>query len=150
MPAFNGHHWYAITDLIQSRPDESHSLTTSHSPICTRIGDKRCLALEHYVDCSAHPGSYHSRYADCIKCVEAERREERRKAIERQKENNDPTESEMAANKANKKAKKGKFKPIKQKSMKQIRKEQRALKQSASGSTTPTTDGSVVDDLESD
>lgn len=140
-----------ITGTLKRNMFFWQSQITDHplrSPICGRIGDKRCLNLLHYLDCPVHPGSFHSKHSDCIKCVEAERREARQKARERNKENDDPIASAKAAKKANKKANKAKARPLHEKSIKQIRKEQRKLRQSASSSAASSAENSIIDDEE--
>lgn len=39
-----------------------------HSPVCRRIGDKRCVRTGHYLECKQHRGSLHSKTSECVKC----------------------------------------------------------------------------------
>lgn len=98
------------------------------SPKCGRVGNKHCVAAGHYVDCDIHPGSFHSVYADCVKCAHAKQREEqeeRAAALKAKEEDEDDVK-----NQKKKKGKTPKAKPDSQKSMKQLRKEKKEKRRS--------------------
>lgn len=102
------------------------------SPSCGRIGDKRCIAMKHYIECPVHPGNFHSTKAACVKCESARRRSQKGDA-EPDKENQHPSESGANDNskndtKAKKKAKGCRSKPTHEKTIKQLRREKQAAR----------------------
>lgn len=102
-------------------------LSPPPSPQCGRVGNKHCIAAGHYVDCDIHPGSFHSALTDCVKCSHAKQRQEKeeRAAAQKMKEEEDDESKNQK-----KKAKAPKPKPDSQKSMKQLRKEEKEKRRS--------------------
>lgn len=160
MPAFSAHHWYAILSsplcshlpmsLVLSPPPHQTlrtirldaNLPPLLSPICSRIGDKRCVAMEHYVECPLHPGSYHVKHGACIKCTAALKRREReaqRNTKEHDKENQQlDGDDDNSLNQCTRKKKKKPKKPSASnlKSQKQLRREAKAARKSLASTCT--------------
>lgn len=136
MPGFQQHHWQAVPTVLPTEtPSADH-----HSPVCSRIGDKRCVRIEHYLECEQHRGSFHSKNSDCVKCIEAmkrKEREERERAAS--KENDQPEKPPKRA-----KAKKAKTKSSHEKSMKQLRRDKRAARDSGMGATSTDEEGGAA------
>lgn len=117
------------------------------SPVCGRIGDKRCIAVEHYVECPTHAGSFHSTKAGCVKCAGALRRQERealRDRESRDKENQRPDADAHAKKKKKKQPKKGRVKLAHEKTIKQVRRERKAARKSQA--STCTEEGSMEEE----
>lgn len=121
------------------------SFYKNNSPVCSRIGDKRCVTAEHYLQCNIHPQSFHSKQSDCVKCVAAVRREEKRASRERSRENEQPMPG-----KREKKPKKPKVKPEHEKTIKQLRREKREVRKSSAGTEESGSNASMNGGGESD
>ncbi|KUI70340.1 hypothetical protein VM1G_06460 [Cytospora mali] len=98
------------------------SFSSHHCTTCRRVGDKRCIALGHYLECPNHPGTFYSQTSECVKCVQFKKREQRLARMATENENTKPASCH--------KKDKAKEKAPHKKTMKQLRKEQRDKRKS--------------------
>ncbi|KAF3764173.1 hypothetical protein M406DRAFT_330522 [Cryphonectria parasitica EP155] len=115
-----------------------------------------CHPFKAITECPVHPENYYAKYTTCVKCTAAKKREEReaksiREEQERERENERNKENEEWPKKGTKKIKKPKVRPDHEKSIKQLRREQKALKKSgAMVNVTSLTAGEEDDGAETD
>ncbi|KAL0471824.1 hypothetical protein QR685DRAFT_604785 [Neurospora intermedia] len=58
-----------------------------HCPVCTNVGNVRCLKKQHWRPCEIHGKSgHHGDFSVCVKCDGSDKRAEKAERIERQKE----------------------------------------------------------------
>lgn len=118
------HHWSVLESI---NPGTTPILTDTHSPVCSKKGNRRCVKLGHLIECEIHRGKYHSRIHECVSCAEACAREE--KAA---KKDHGSCNAEEKNKQQQKRRKSGKVKGVHEKTMKQLRKEMRDQKSKSS------------------
>ncbi|ROV94814.1 hypothetical protein VPNG_09301 [Cytospora leucostoma] len=97
-----------------------------HCPACGKKGNQRCVKLRHIFECDTHKGRFHSKYNECVACVEARVRNEKAK---RRSEDSQTAQSEK--NRPRKTEKKSKMKRPHERTMKQMRQEKREDRESS-------------------